>query len=63
MTPKEIRQFADDALKLRKQLIVGRRDPTLSPDEHEDLDALMKLCTGCLVLTDMLSDRVEHGPA
>jgi hypothetical protein len=62
MTPQEIRQFADDALTLRSLLIHARRDPSTTPDEREDYDALMRLCTGCLCLTDLLREKLK-GPA
>lgn len=60
MTPDEIRRFHDDALSLRKLLIVARRDPALSPEEGKDYDALMQLCTGCLQLTDLLRDKLAE---
>ena len=60
MTPEEIQHFHDDALALRRLLVPARRDPTLSPDEVEEYDALSVLCTQCLVLTDEMRDRLQH---
>lgn len=60
MTPDEIRRFHDDALSLRTLLVTVRRDPALSPEEVQDYDRLMQLCTACLRITDMLRDRLPE---
>ena len=60
MTPEDVRQFADDARTLRTLLIRARHDPALSPEECQDYEALMQLCTGCLVLTDLLRDTTQE---
>lgn len=62
MTPQEREKLSENALELRAALIRARRDPTLSPAEREADDRLSRLCTGALVLADMLRDQSTHGP-